>query len=292
MRPRARGSSGSRRYRIENWAKLPACHLGPGPALGAARAGRARSREAGEVRGHRGHPRHRYPGGDRVPARPHARPPRCRSRSPAPCAPRATRAGTARATCWTPRRSRRAPASAGRGAMVVFARAGLRRRHGGEDPRHRPRRVLGAARRADRAGGGRPGDVLRRSRPARAAPLAARRRSTPGSRCVPLGGGRRRDHARPARGPSTTAWWSRRSAAATCLPARCRPFGAGSTRGSRSCWPAAAAAGEVTPVYAFEGGGARTVAMGAIPAGPRTPSQARMELAHRALGRRAVRRRR
>jgi len=36
--------------------------------------------------------------------------------------------------------------------------------------------------------------------------------------------------------------------------------------------------GEVTPIYAFEGGGARTVAMGAIPAGPRTPSQARMEL--------------
>ena len=37
--------------------------------------------------------------------------------------------------------------------------------------------------------------------------------------------------------------------------------------------------GEVTPLYAFEGGGARTVAMGAIPAGPRTPSQARLELA-------------
>ena len=36
--------------------------------------------------------------------------------------------------------------------------------------------------------------------------------------------------------------------------------------------------GEVTPVYAFEGGGARTVAMGAVPAGPRSPSQARMEL--------------
>ena len=36
--------------------------------------------------------------------------------------------------------------------------------------------------------------------------------------------------------------------------------------------------GEVTPLYAFEGGGARTVALGAIPAGPRTPSQARMEL--------------
>jgi L-asparaginase len=37
--------------------------------------------------------------------------------------------------------------------------------------------------------------------------------------------------------------------------------------------------GQVTPVYAFEGGGARTTTMGAIPAGPRTPSQARMELA-------------
>ena len=36
--------------------------------------------------------------------------------------------------------------------------------------------------------------------------------------------------------------------------------------------------GQVTPVYAFEGGGARTTAMGAIPAGPRTPAQARMEL--------------
>ncbi|HET8623526.1 MAG TPA: asparaginase [Gemmatimonadales bacterium] len=37
-------------------------------------------------------------------------------------------------------------------------------------------------------------------------------------------------------------------------------------------------AGEVTPVYAFDGGGARLVAMGVIPAGARTPSQARMEL--------------
>jgi L-asparaginase len=36
--------------------------------------------------------------------------------------------------------------------------------------------------------------------------------------------------------------------------------------------------GEVTPLYAFEGGGSRLVALGAIPAGPRTPSQARMEL--------------
>jgi L-asparaginase len=37
-------------------------------------------------------------------------------------------------------------------------------------------------------------------------------------------------------------------------------------------------AGQVSPVYAFDGGGARTVAMGVVPAGPRTPSQARWEL--------------
>jgi L-asparaginase len=36
--------------------------------------------------------------------------------------------------------------------------------------------------------------------------------------------------------------------------------------------------GTVQPTYAFEGGGARIVAMGVVPAGPRTPSQARMEL--------------
>ena len=36
--------------------------------------------------------------------------------------------------------------------------------------------------------------------------------------------------------------------------------------------------GEVTPVYAFPGGGATLVRDGVIPAGPRTPSQARMAL--------------
>jgi L-asparaginase len=36
--------------------------------------------------------------------------------------------------------------------------------------------------------------------------------------------------------------------------------------------------GEAKPVYAFDGGGARLVQMGVVPAGPRTPSQARMEL--------------
>jgi L-asparaginase len=36
--------------------------------------------------------------------------------------------------------------------------------------------------------------------------------------------------------------------------------------------------GSVMPLYGFEGGGSRLVAMGVLPAGPRTPSQARMEL--------------
>jgi L-asparaginase len=37
--------------------------------------------------------------------------------------------------------------------------------------------------------------------------------------------------------------------------------------------------GEVTPAYAFPGGGATVVGAGAIPAGPRTLAQARLELA-------------
>jgi L-asparaginase len=36
--------------------------------------------------------------------------------------------------------------------------------------------------------------------------------------------------------------------------------------------------GVVSPIYAFDGGGARLVGMGVIPAGPRAVSQARMEL--------------
>lgn len=36
--------------------------------------------------------------------------------------------------------------------------------------------------------------------------------------------------------------------------------------------------GEVTPAYAFPGGGAALVRAGVVPAGPRTPAQARMEL--------------
>ena len=36
--------------------------------------------------------------------------------------------------------------------------------------------------------------------------------------------------------------------------------------------------GEVLPIYAFEGGGARLLQAGAIAAGPRAPSQAWMEL--------------
>jgi L-asparaginase len=59
------------------------------------------------------------------------------------------------------------------------------------------------------------------------------------------------------------------------VPAVCRWIEEGKpvVLASRCWW------GQVTPLYAFDGGGARTTALGAIPAGPRTPSQARMELA-------------
>ena len=62
-------------------------------------------------------------------------------------------------------------------------------------------------------------------------------------------------------------------------PGRCPPSAAGSTTGSRWCSPPAAPLGEVTPLYAFEGGGARTGRHGRDPRRvPATPSQARMEL--------------
>ena len=49
------------------------------------------------------------------------------------------------------------------------------------------------------------------------------------------------------------------------------------------------AQGEVTPIYAFEGGGARTVAMGAIPAGPAHAVAGTHGADPRALGRRRLR---
>ena len=76
----------------------------------------------------------------------------------------------------------------------------------------------------------------------------------------------------------TGACWSR-SAAATrrpgLVPAVARWLGEGKPVVLASRCPH----GEVAPLYAFDGGGARLMAMGVIPAGPRTPSQARMELA-------------
>jgi L-asparaginase len=63
------------------------------------------------------------------------------------------------------------------------------------------------------------------------------------------------------------------------LPPRCVPaIGRWLDEGKPVVLASRCLYGEVTPTYAFEGGGARLVAMGVVPAGRRTPSQARMEL--------------
>jgi L-asparaginase len=82
------------------------------------------------------------------------------------------------------------------------------------------------------------------------------------------------DHARPVHDGVVVEAFGSGNLPPTAVPAIGRWLKEGKpvVLASRCWW------GQVTPLYAFEGGGARVVAMGAIPAGPRTPSQARMEL--------------
>ena len=155
-------------------------------------------------------------------------------------------------------------------------RAGVRRAHSREDSRHGSRRVLGAPRRSDRSSGGRRGEVLRRADPRRAplepASLHARVAHVPS---VVGDQGTMLDLARGDHDGVVVEAFGSGNMPPGAVPAIRRWIEEGKpvVLASRCWW------GQVTPVYAFEGGGARTTAMGAIPAGPRTPSQARMELA-------------
>ena len=132
------------------------------------RRGRAIGRGARD----RDHPRHRHPRGDRLPARSYARPRRCRSRSPARCAPRAT-------TDWDGPRNlldaATVAASArerGPGHHGGVRRPDLRRRDRGEDPRHRSRRLLPRRTRRRSAGWSTAGCVRRPPPGARPPPVS------------------------------------------------------------------------------------------------------------------------
>ena len=185
------------------------------------------------------------------------------------------RTGTARATCST-RAGRGASGSRGRGTMVVFTGRILAGRTAVKvdaidlDAFARPTRRRSGRRR-------RTGAIHACGRAPQ--PAAARRgASSARVAIVPLVLGRRRRDARSGAarydGVVVVAFGSGNMPPGA-VPAIRRWLDGG----SRSCWPAAASTGEVGAIYAFEGGGGRTApAWACIPAGPRTPSQARMEL--------------
>ena len=181
-------------FRIEDWARMPACHFGP-DRLWALRERVRELAESGEVSGivitH---------GTDILEETAYLLDRTLDRRVPVALT------GAMRTSSddgWDgPRNLRDAvtvaasPSSAGRGAMVVFAGQVFAGAHRGEEPCDRRRRVLRAARRADRAGGRRSGDRTPRRREATPAPIRLDVASRAGGARAD-GGGRRRRRARP-----------------------------------------------------------------------------------------------
>jgi L-asparaginase len=260
-------------YRIENWAKLPACHLGP-DRLWALRNRVYEIAEAGEVTGivvtH---------GTDTIEETAYilAR----TLPTGVPVAITGAMRTSSDAEWDGPRnlldatRVAASPASAGRGTMVVF--------HGeifaGESAvkTHATDPAAFSAPHAAPVGRVQGGHV------AYTAPLAARPAPLQpdglGARValIPLvvgDDGTMLDLARPEHDGVVVVAFGSGNMPPGAVPAVRRWIEDGKPVVLASRCPL----GEVTPIYAFEGGGARTVAMGAVPAGPRTPSQARMEL--------------
>lgn len=260
-------------YRIENWAKVPACHLGP-DRLWALRERVREIAESGEVHGivitH---------GTDTIEETAYLL-----ARTLPPTVPIAI-TGAMRTSSdegWDGPRNlvdaasvAASPASAGRGAMVVF--------HGqifsGETAvkTHATEVAAFSAPHAMPIG---------RVEAGRVAYTAPPTRDTPSLRPEGLGArvalvslvigddGTLLDLARPEFDGVVVEAFGSGNMPPGAVPAVRRWLDEGKPVVLASRCPR----GEVTPVYAFEGGGARTVAMGAIPAGPRTPSQARLEL--------------
>jgi L-asparaginase len=259
-------------YRIEDWARLPACHLGP-DRLWALRERVRALAESGEVTGivvtH---------GTDILEETAYLL-----ARTLDPRVPVAITGAmlTSSDAGWDgPRnlvdaaRVAASPASAGRGAMVVFhgrvyAGATAAKTHT-TDPDAFSAPHAGPVGRVDTSG------VVYDAAP------------RPGSRLTPPGltarvalvpmvvgdDGAMLDRARPGHDGVVIEAFGSGNVPPGAVPA----IGRWLAQGQPVVLASRCLYGTVQPTYAFEGGGARTTAMGAIPAGPRTPSQARMEL--------------
>jgi L-asparaginase len=260
-------------YRIENWARLPASHLGP-ERLWALRERVREIAEAGEVRGivvtH---------GTDTIEETAYLL-----ARTLPPEVPVAI-TGAMRTSSdegWDgPRnlidaaRVAASPAGAGRGAMVVF--------HGeilaGETAvkTHATDPAAFSAPHAEPVGAVKEGRVVFRGPPVARAPLLQPDGLGARVALVPVvvgDDGTLLDLARPEYDGVVIEAFGSGNMPPGAVPAVRRWLEEGKPVVLASRCPY----GEVTPLYAFEGGGARTVALGAVPAGPRSPSQARMEL--------------
>jgi L-asparaginase len=260
-------------YRIENWARLPACHLGP-DKLWALRERIGEVARSGEVRGivvtH---------GTDILEETAYLL-----ARTLSPAVPVAITGAmlTSSDDGWDgPRnlldaaRVAAAPASAGRGTMVVFhgdifagetavkthatAVAAFSAPHGGPIGRVTNGQVTYA------------GPVTERSAPLAPEGLPAKVALVS---LVVGDDGTMLDLARPEHDGVVVVAFGSGNMPPGAVPAVRRWL----DEGKPVVLASRCAMGEVTPVYAFDGGGARIVALGATPAGPRTPSQARMEL--------------
>jgi L-asparaginase len=260
-------------FRIENWAKLPACHLGP-DRLWALRERVREIAEGGEARGivvtH---------GTDTIEETAYLL-----ARTLPPAAPIAI-TGAMRTSSdegWDgPRnlldaaRVAASPHSAGRGTMVVF--------HGqifagdAAVKTHATDLAAFSAPHAAPLGRIEDGQVVYRGAARRPPPALRPESLEPRVALVSLvvgDDGTLLDLARPEHDGVVVEAFGSGNMPPGAVPA----VGRWLDEGKPVVLASRCAQGEVTPIYAFEGGGARTVAMGAIPAGPRTPSQARMEL--------------
>ena len=262
-------------YRIEDWARAPAAHLGPErlwalrERIRALQGGPAADRPRGIVITH---------GTDTLEETAYLL-----ARTLDPAVPVAL-TGAMRTSSdpdWDgPRNLRDAaavaasPGSAGRGAMVVFAGSVFAGQEAVKTDTTRPD--------AFSAPHGRPvgrvteGEVEYFTPPRPAAPLAARGLDARVALIPMVIGdmGVLLDLARPTHDGVVVEAFGSGNLPPGAVPAIRRWL----EEGKPVVLASRCATGTVTPAYAFEGGGARLVAMGVLPAGPRTGSQARMEL--------------